>query len=503
VTLSVSASEDVHPISPLVYGINPGPVACSNAAARFALCRLGGNPWSTYNWEINASNAGADRCHENNAALGAGASPGAPVLELVSEAQTVGATAVVTLPMLGHVAADTLAGTAPPACSGDVRTSANYLDTRFKVNRARKGSALATSPDTTDQFVNQDEFVSIVQAAAATTPVVFALDNQPELWPTTHPAVHPGATTYAEVIAETVEYAAMVRDNAPQAQIASYVGYGYAGFVNLQEAPDHTNNGVFIDYFLTQMAAASTTAGRRLIDYLDVHWYSEVYADDQRIITDASTPEIVAARVQAPRSLWDPTYVEFSWIAGYLGNTAIRLVPWLKEKIASGYPGTKLAISEWNYGGGSHVSGAIAAADALGIFGREGIDLAAYESLSDDERFVVGAFRAFRNFDGAGSAFGDRSVRATTSDHDLASVYASIRSTNADEMVLVAINKSDSPLDVTLEIDHTASYSAAEVHRLTAASDVPTRDADLTATSANRFESRLPPMSISVIVPKT
>ena len=33
----------------------------------------------------------------------------------------------------------------------------------------------------------------------------------------------------------------------------------------------------------------------------------------------------------------------------------------------------KIAITEYNYGGNNHISGAIAQADVLGIFGREGV----------------------------------------------------------------------------------------------------------------------------------
>jgi hypothetical protein len=500
--LTISGADDVHPISPRIYGINPGPAACSDAGARFGACRLGGNPWSTYNWESNASNAGADRCHENNADLGASSTPAEPVTALVTQAESVDAAAVITVPVLGHVAADKTAGTAPPACSGDVMNSGtNYLDTRFKVNRARKGSALSTTPDTTDAYVNQDEFVSFVQSAAAGVPLVFALDNQPDLWAVTHARVHAAKATYAEVVAKTVEYAGMIRDVAPNAEISSYVGYGFAGFINLQEAPDATGNGEFIDYFLTQLSSASTTAGRRLIDYLDVHWYSEVYAGSERIITDGATPELVRARVQAPRSLWDPNFVEESWITGFLGGNAIRLIPWLRQKITTRYPMTKLAISEWSYGGGSHVSGAIAAADALGIFGREAVDLAACVSLADDAPFIVGAFRAFRNYDGSGAAFGDRSIRARSSDDALASVYASLQSTDSTAMVVVAINKGETAVDATIDIAHTSTYTTAQVYRITSSSPNPTAGADLVVTSANEFAYRMPPLSVSVIVP--
>ena len=47
---------------------------------------------------------------------------------------------------------------------------------------------------------------------------------------------------------------------------------------------------------------------KRLVHVLDVHWYPE--ARGTKRITDKDTsPKTVAARLQAPRSLWDPTYI--------------------------------------------------------------------------------------------------------------------------------------------------------------------------------------------------
>ena len=71
-------------------------------------------------------------------------------------------------------------------------------------------------------------------------------------------------------------------------------------------------------------------------------------------------------------------YVEKSWIAAEPGGKPIRLIPWLQEKIAARYPGTKLAMTEYDFGGGDHISGGLAQADVLGVFGREGVYLANY-----------------------------------------------------------------------------------------------------------------------------
>jgi hypothetical protein len=306
------------------------------------------------------------------------------------------------------------------------------------------------------------------------------------------------------VVARNVLFAKSTRDQWSGAEIGGYVGYGYGDFLDLQQAPDAAGNGEFIDYYLAELAQASQSDGRRLIDYLDVHWFPEIYdANNVRIIGNEHTPDLVQLRVQAPRSLWDPTYVEDSWITrDVLDHQPVRLVPWLRERIAAGYPGTKVAITEWSYGGGTDVSGAVAAADALGIFGREGVELAAWSSQTGDDPFVIGAFRAFRNYDGAGSAFGDTSVAAASDHVEFASVYASVDSANPNRVVIVAINRSDAVLPATLNVDDAQTFATADVYAITSASAVPVAATPLTATAGKTFAYELPAYSVSVIVPR-
>ena len=49
------------------------------------------------------------------------------------------------------------------------------------------------------------------------------------------------------------------------------------------------------------------------------------------------------------------------------------IIPRLRDKLDEHYPGTKLAFMEYSFGGGDDITGAIAEADALGIFAREGV----------------------------------------------------------------------------------------------------------------------------------
>ena len=56
------------PISPYIYGMNF--FAGSSLTNPVTLDRLGGNRWTGYNWETNASNAGRDWYYQNDRSWG-------------------------------------------------------------------------------------------------------------------------------------------------------------------------------------------------------------------------------------------------------------------------------------------------------------------------------------------------------------------------------------------------------------------------------------------------
>ena len=353
----------------------------------------------------------------------------------------------------------------------------------------------------------QDEFVNWVKTGFSDGPVLFDLDNEPDIWATTHPEVHPVPVTYAELVERNGRFAGAIKDTWPEAKVLGFVSYGWDGFTNLQSAPDATQS--FVDFYLDSMQAQSAAAGHRLIDYLDLHWYPEAKGGADaagnggtRITQAASTDVVVEARVQAPRSLWDTTYQEVSWITQWSTHGPIFLIPRMKEKIALHYPGTELAFTEWNYGGGTHISGAIASADVLGIFGREGVGLACNWGFGATEVFMRAAFRIYRNFDGAGGQFGDTSIEAITSDVEASSVYASVDSTNPDRMVIVAINKRTKPLLASIEVAHTTPFSHADVFALTSAGPSVNTAPGLIASKTGQFLYTMPAQSVSVLVPK-
>jgi hypothetical protein len=495
VTFTIDPTLNQQPISRFIYGINS---SLTGPTANLTFSRLGGNRWTAYNWENNASNAGSDWFFQNDGFLGGGNTPGGAVLPTLQNAHDHNAAALITVPIAGYVAADKNG-------DGDVRNSgANYLQTRFRQLDPTKGAAFSLTPDTADGFVYADEFVNWVTAnfpggqTDPNRPIWYSLDNEPDLWSSTHAEIHPSAVTYAELIQKSIDYAAAIKAAAPGSKVFGPASYGWNGFVTLQDAPD-ANGRDFLAYYLAQLRAASQSSGTRLLDALDVHWYPEATGGGVRITQQNNSAAVVAARLQAPRSLWDPTYTETSWITQWSTGGPIDLLHRLDGKIDANYAGTKLAITEYNYGGGDHISGGIAQADVLGVFGREGVYAASQWQLYTSEPFVTGAFAMFRNYDGQNSTFGDTSVSATTSDVAGSSIYASIDSNDPNVMVLVAINKTGAALPATLDLRGVPAGSLAKFYTLNSASSTPQAAGQAVVTNPSAFAYTMPAYSVTTI----
>jgi hypothetical protein len=180
--------------------------------------------------------------------------------------------------------------------------------------------------------------------------------------------------------------------------------------------------------------------------------------------------------------------------------------------IAAHYPGTKLAITEYYYGRSGDISGGIAQADVLGIFGREGVYAAtlwpnagiwAAPYKGDAQRayaYAIGAFRMYRDYDGQGHGFGDTSIESTTTDVEGTSVYASTDTTDPSRLVIVAINKTGTPRVADVALAATHPFRTTEVFTMTDGSPEPQRKSDVIVIKDNAFTYTMPAMSVSTIV---
>lgn len=495
---TIDASQNVHAISKYIYGVNQ---SIAGGFSKATNERAGGNRWTAYNWENNASNAGSDYQYQNDNYLGGGSTPGGALIPTINNASANNAAAIVTVPMNGYVSADIGPG-------GDVRYNgttynANYLATRFKQEVARKGSAFTLTPNTSDAYVYEDEFANWIKTtfpASQTDPnkqIWFDLDNEPDLWSSTHAEVHPNAVTYSELVNDTIQYASALKDVDPAGLIFGPMSYGWNGFTSLQNAPD-ANGRDFLSYYLQQMSAAQTTYGKRLVDSLDLHWYPEATGGGVRITDNNNSAAVVAARLQAPRSLWDPSYTETSWITQYSTLGPIDLIPREQAKINQYYPGTKLSISEYNYGGATDISGGIAEADVLGVFGQQNLFSANEWPLQGSEPFIAGGFQMFRNYDGNGAAFGDTSIKAATDDVASSSIYASYDLAHPGVLTLVAINKTNGAKNADFNLGHLFA-SSAQVYQLTSGSSTPQHTGAISILNPNLINYTMPAYSVSTI----
>ena len=503
VTIAVDAA-NTHPISPWIYGGNFYQDWASKAR-NLTIDRMGGNRWTAYNWENNASNSGADwGPYSNDNYLGGGTTPAEAVRSVIAADRTRGNASIFTVQMQGYVSADT---------NGLVTINyPSHLASRFKQVVFKKpiatAGAFTTTPSTTDASVYMDEFVWALNQKIPglytdpVNPTFLILDNEPELWPSTHPEIQQTPITVADYLAKTIALTKAIKDVAPGAKTFGPVHYGYNGILNWQNTTSYTFSSSywFTDKYLDDMKAASTADGRRLLDVYNFHWYSEAQGDGTRVIAligPTLTDTQIQAIVQSPRSLWDPTYTEDSWVAQSLGGP-VRIVARLQEKIAARWPGTGLAITEWANGGGNHIAGAIAVADNLGVFGQQNLFMASMwpDGAATNHSFDYAGFKMYRDFDGALGTFGDICLPTVSSNTSKVSAYVSRDSVIPGRHVIVAINRSNTAQTVGFTGLNLAG--TARLFRMTGASTTPSAAGTATVDLANWLLS-LPAYTITTV----
>lgn len=491
-------------ISPHIYGVNSMfreadylYYADANSA------RQGGNRFSGYNWETNFSNAGRDWEHSSDQYLvdfnkELLAVPGAPALGFAREAAELEVPyKITTIQMAGYVAADD---------DGSVTEDQIAPSDRWIEVKARKGAEFSLTPDTTDGVVYMDEYVNYLvehlgDAAAATGYQAYNLDNEPSLWDATHARMHPEPVTCEEIVSKSIEYASAIKDVDPLAEIFGLALYGVGAYYNFSDAPDWEEHADeydwFVSYYLDEMAKAEQVHGRRLIDVIDLHYYSE--AKGQCRVTeceDYTHTDCIAARMQSTRTLWDPMYMETSWIADNFPKF-LPIFPSVQESIDTYYPGTKIALTEYNFGGGNHISGAVAEADALGVFAANGVYCANLWAINSSYEYQLSAIDLYTNYDGNGSAFGDTLVSSETSDLENATVYASIQGADESRLTMVLTNKNQTDVQkTTITLNSGAAYSSAKVYGITGDSSEIQLLQTIQNIENNRFSLEIPAMTV-------
>ncbi len=517
--LSVDAQADQHPISPYIYGMNFASEALA-AELNLPVRRWGGNSTTRYNWQINVHNTGSDWYFENLPDENSGALPGgSAVNQFVEQDRRTGTQTILTMPLIGWTPKRRL-DDHPYDCGfkrskyGAQQDQDSSWDPDCGNGVMSNGTPLAgndpadTSTAITTTFVSS--WINYLQSRYKTADqggvLFYNLDNEPMLWNSTHRDVHPQPTTYDELRDKTFAYAAAIKAADPGAKTLGPVLWGWCAYFfsaldNCQSnGADYVSHGhtAFVAWYLQQMRAYEQAHGLRLLDYLDLHNYPQANGVS---LSPAGSAATQALRLRSTRSLWDPTYVDESWIgdSGWEGGI-VRLIPRMKEWVAANYSGTKLAITEYNWGALDNINGAVAQADVLGIFGREGLDLATLWAPPDAQQPGAYAFRLYRNYDGLHHTFGDLSVRASSADQGQVAIYAARRSSD-NALTITVLNKSlTQTLTSSLALNHTEPITRAAVYRYSAANlTAIVRQADQ-IVAANTFSATLPAQSITLFV---
>lgn len=503
VNVAIDTTAERASISPYIYG---GNWEFNNA--KLTAKRLGGNRQTGYNWENNFSSAGSDWQHssDNYAVTNAKIpeaqwdEPGIVASDFHEKNQAAGEKySLVTLQAAGYVAADG---------NGTVTVEDTAPSARWKTVKATKNAPLSITPDTTDDYVYMDEYVNFLvnkygNASTATGIKGYAIDNEPALWTGTHPRIHPVQPTCAEIFEKNINLAKAVKSVDPAAETFGLVAYGFAEYNTFQDATDWKavsgNYNWFLDYYLDSMKKASDTEGKRLVDVLDLHWYPEAKGGGDRITFGEKifNTDCNKARLQAPRTLWDSTYVEDSWIGQYCSDK-LPLLKTVQKSIDTYNPGTKLAFTEYSFGGDEHITGGIAQADVLGIFGKYGVYMG---SIWGGGSYTAAGFNIYTNYDGQGSTYGDTKVKAETSDAENTSVYASVDTKDDSKLHVIMINKNyDAPMDVNFNIASDKAYKSAKVFAFDRGSSNIYEKAPIANISNNNVTYTVPALTVCHIV---
>lgn len=516
--ISIDAAANRHPISPLIYGVCFGSKD-QVAALGATINRQGGNNFTRYNWKVNTDNIDNDWYFESLpgwflGSPGPNLTPGHQADTFIADTKAAGGQPMITIPMLGWVAK------VDPSHKDLGSFAVAKYGPQQKTDPERPAFGNGVKPDGTFITGNDPNDADVPSDVGFQRGWVkhligkwgkadnggvryYIMDNEPGLWHSTHRDVHPQGVTSDEYLGDFLGYASMVKSEDPNALVVAPEEWGYPGFFwsgadqqyraehHYQGNPDKDAHGGmdFMAWLLSQIHQHDEKTGKRLLDVFTFHFYPQ--GGDGN---DDASPKIELLRNRDTRGLWDPSYVDEDWI-----NAPVMLIPRMKKLVDTYYPGTKIGITEYNWGAEKSMNGATAQADIEGIFGREDVYLATRWTAPAAGTPVFGAMQMYRNYDGNHSAFGDISVSDTAPDSDKVSSFAAIRTADHALTVMVINKQLDTPAPVALSFAGFSAGGPAQVWQLAGDGKAIAHLADIPA-SGNQIQATLPAQSITLFV---
>jgi hypothetical protein len=466
------------PISPLIQGVSGDLSAEEMRDAGITLDSWGGNAASRFNYEHgHAWNAAAD-WEFRNTSYGWAEDAFRSFADVNADANV---DTRVVVPTIGWVArdGDDTNCSFPDddgGCTGGA--GANCEDGGPPTDPTR------TSVPSTPERVAR--WIAALQAKGRELRFI-AMDNEPELWGHTHFDIHPECPTFQEIVDTYLEYAKAIRAVAPEAELMGPAMCCWYDYWNIgPDAPDGSGDD-FLTWFLRQVHAHDRGTGTQTLDVVDVHFYPQT-----GVFNDDTDDETNARRLRSTRALWDPTYVDESWI-----GQPIMFIPRLQAIIDEAYPGLPLAITEWNFGADTTMNGALAIADVLGTYATHGVYAAAYWRTPPSGSPGFHAFKLFGNYDDAGGRFSGDVVAADSSEPAAVRAFAAV---DDGTLEVVLVNTSGDDLDVALALGGDAEppirrrfrYGPGNLQRIEEVEPGSVSDVVVPASTIELFEIELP-----------
>jgi hypothetical protein len=516
VTVQINGALNRHTISPQIYGVA---FATSNELSdlNFTMNRSGGNNETRDNWQINAHNLDFDWYFESYPDSSSTV-PGDTIDAFVANSKSGGAQPMITISMIGWM---------PYLGPGRAilwSYSTNKYGPQKSVDpyRTDAGDGLSSTngnqPITwnnpndanfpTNALFEQGLVQHLMSKWGASTNGgvgYYFMDNEHSLWFSTHQDIHPVGPTMQEIYTDMVAYATMVKSNDTNAIVLGpeewgWPGYLYSGYdqqwsgkngdYNPPDYPDRKANGGW-DYgpwLLHQFQQYQNTYHVRLLDYFTYHCYPQ----EGNVGGNAVDQATELLRNQSTRVFWDTNYVDPSWI-----NSVIALIPRMKNWVATNYPGTKIGVTEYNWGAESFMNGATAQADIMGIFGSQGLDLATRWTVPDTNTPTYLAMKIYRNYDGKKSVFGDASIQTVVPNPDELDAFSAMRSSDGALTVMVINKDITNATPVSLNISNVSVSGSAQVWQLAGSSITQLSNAGVTN---GILSQTLPSQSITLFV---
>jgi hypothetical protein len=511
ISIAVDAASNRRPINPNIYGVAHATTAQLNDLGS-PLNRNGGNNTTRYNWQQNADNRGSDWYFES---IGdSSGTAGERGDTFIANARAANAQAMLTIPLIDWVAR--VGSNRGKLASFSIakygaQTGSDWQWMPDAGNGIRTSGGYVTGNDPADANVAstsalQQQWVQHLVGRWGTNANgglrYYILDNEPSLWHSTHRDVHPTGQTLDEIRDKIIDYAGKIKAVDPSALVVGPEEWGWSGYLfsgydqqygsthGWGFLPDRTNHGGqdYLPWLLNAIHQNDIATARRLLDVFTVHYYPQggEFGDDV-----SSTMQL--RRNRSTRSLWDSAYVDETWI-----NDRVQLIARLRGWVNTYYPGTAIGITEYNWGAESHINGATTQADIYGIFGREGLDMAARWTTPSSSTPTYKAMKMYGNYDGNGSRFGDTSVAASAPNPDALSAFAAQRSSDGALTIMVVAKVLSGSTAATVNLANFQSAGTAQVWQLTSANAI-ARLSDI-SIGGSSFPLTVPPQSVTLLV---